>query len=262
MDPDEPDLYDLTGLEEQVETPSPSAPSPFFLDSFAPSSFLGCFLKPFARPAVEEVAPSDAEPEDVALEGSSEQPETGKAARRKRKMVKNKEKRQKRRKLTQDQLGTRLKGIARTRAAESQRWDAKDTFATESLPVNSGGWSGLRQRLEKIHPQIKELLDEHEMEVVEWNGRCVSCLAFSLMVVLRDASRDSHAIVDREGRVISVLAGTPRDPNWGSLMKELEEAIGQAQEKMTFSKKQKEHVRGVFPSVSVGSSFGGGSKVR
>lgn len=76
-----------------------------------------------------------------------------------------------------------------------------------------------------------------------------------------DISRDSYAIVDREGRVISVLAGKPRDGKWDSLMKELEEAIAKAREKMSFSKKQKKHVRGKFPSVSVGNSFGGGSKV-
>lgn len=87
-------------------------------------------------------------------------------------------------------------------------------------------------------------------------------LCLFLLLMLTAPSRDSYAVVDREGRVISVLAGTPRDPNWGALMKELGEAVGKAREEMTFSKKQKEHVRGTFPSVSVGTSFGGGSKVR
>lgn len=44
-------------------------------------------------------------------------------------------------------------------------------------------------------------------------------------------------------------------------MKELESKLTQARAKMTFSKKQKAHKRGPYPSVSVGNSFGGGSKV-
>lgn len=75
------------------------------------------------------------------------------------------------------------------------------------------------------------------------------------------AARDSYAVVDREGRIIAALAGRPRDENWDELMKELTEAIRQAHEKMTFSEKQTTHIRGEFTSVSVGNSFGGGSKV-
>ncbi|KAE9391872.1 hypothetical protein BT96DRAFT_1000930 [Gymnopus androsaceus JB14] len=96
---------------------------------------------------------------------------------------------------------------------------------------------------EKINPDIEQLLgDDYDMQVVEWNGK------------------DSYAIVDREGRIISALAGTPCDRNWGTLMKELEDAIANAREKMSFSNKQKEHIRGEYPSVSMGNSFGGGSK--
>lgn len=169
------DFSDLTDADlfeqEQAGAPSPSTPSSSLPFLFSASSLLGRLLLPFTNPREGEVALLEAEAEDAAPDASSEQPETGLAARRKRKMARNKEKRRIKRCLKQEELGTRLKGIARRRAAESQKLDARDTFATESLPVSSGGWSGLRQKLEKLHPEIKELLDEHEMEVVEWNGR-------------------------------------------------------------------------------------------
>lgn len=45
-------------------------------------------------------------------------------------------------------------------------------------------------------------------------------------------------------------------------MKELADKLGEARDKLSFSEKQQNHKRGDFPSVSIGTSFGGGSKVR
>ncbi|KAE9388176.1 hypothetical protein BT96DRAFT_836639, partial [Gymnopus androsaceus JB14] len=67
-------------------------------------------------------------------------------------------------------------------------------------------------------------------------------------------------IVDREDRVISVLAGNPSNPHWPAAMKELETKIMKSRANMSFSEKQKKNKRGPYPSVSVGNSFGGGSK--
>ncbi|KAJ3746951.1 hypothetical protein EV360DRAFT_57211, partial [Lentinula raphanica] len=63
-------------------------------------------------------------------------------------------------------------------------------------------------------------------------------------------------------RVISVLAGKPRDRNWDNLMKDLEEQVRSAREEMTFTEKQSKNKRAPCLLVSMGTSFGGGSLVR
>lgn len=79
----------------------------------------------------------------------------------------------------------------------------------------------------------------------------------------RTLSREPWAIVDKQGRIIAVLAGRPRGDDWTELTEELAGLLSKAGSKMTFSRKQRSggHKRGDFPSVSVGTSFGGGSKV-
>lgn len=74
-------------------------------------------------------------------------------------------------------------------------------------------------------------------------------------------SRDCYVVVDKAGRIIAVLAGKPRDDAWDAVMTKLTAQIKDARGGMTFSKKQEAHKRGKFPSVAVGTSFGGGSKV-
>lgn len=76
-----------------------------------------------------------------------------------------------------------------------------------------------------------------------------------------NCSRDCYVVVDKAGRIIAVLAGKPRDDNWDAVMTELTAQIKDARGSMTFSKKQEAHKRGKFPSVAVGTLFGGGSKV-
>ncbi|KAE9386950.1 hypothetical protein BT96DRAFT_1005588 [Gymnopus androsaceus JB14] len=234
------DLTDLDDNDEPFICTSPPSSSPW---KSCLSSFFAPIFRPFQTPpGVEE---SDTEAEDIPLCDSSEHPEKGKKARRKWKKMRNNEKRRQRRRLEQEALGTRLKSIARCRAAESHKLDARETFISEDLPVNSGGWSGLHQQFEKINPGIAELLgDEYNMQLVSWNGK------------------DSYAIVNREGRVIAVLAGMPRNGKWDSFMKELEEAIGKARENMSFSKKQKEQVQGDFPAIAASNHISLGNNPR
>ncbi|KAE9383773.1 hypothetical protein BT96DRAFT_1008798, partial [Gymnopus androsaceus JB14] len=130
LESDVSDLSDLADFGDEL--PAGTAPSSQASPLFTLSSLVGCILRPFQKPAI---APeSDTEAEDIPLNDSSPVPETGLEARRKRKKQKNREKRRQRRKLTQEALGTRLKEIARRRAAQSQVLDAGDSFATESLP--------------------------------------------------------------------------------------------------------------------------------
>ncbi|KAJ7196694.1 hypothetical protein GGX14DRAFT_375892, partial [Mycena pura] len=70
--------------------------------------------------------------------------------------------------------------------------------------------------------------------------------------------RESRPIVDRSGRVIALLGGSPRDPAWDDVEKEAQEAIVHAEAKIKFTAKQKTHRRGPSPAVTKGLSHGGG----
>ncbi|KAJ3968608.1 hypothetical protein EV361DRAFT_972719 [Lentinula raphanica] len=80
------------------------------------------------------------------------------------------------------------------------------------------------------------------------------------MQLVEWAGQESHALADKSGRVIGVLAGKPRDRKWDPLMKDLEEQVRSARKKMTFSQKQRNNRRASGPSVAMGTSFGGGSQ--
>lgn len=95
-------------------------------------------------------------------------------ARRLRKTLRKRAKRRDDREDVREALKTTLKQVAIRRAAQSKTLCVEEDFDTESLPVSSGGWSGLRQRFDQLQPQVEELLgDEHEMQLVNWNGEYV-----------------------------------------------------------------------------------------
>jgi len=73
--------------------------------------------------------------------------------------------------------------------------------------------------------------------------------------------RETRPIVDRSGRVIALLGGSPRDPSWDNVEKEAREAIQHAGAKIKFTAKQTTHRRGPSPAVSKGLSHGGGQTV-
>ncbi|KJA14108.1 hypothetical protein HYPSUDRAFT_150797, partial [Hypholoma sublateritium FD-334 SS-4] len=74
-------------------------------------------------------------------------------------------------------------------------------------------------------------------------------------------SRVTRAIVDKDGRVIAVLAGRPDDPNWTSVHRSAHSALQLARRRCRFPKKTRNHRRGSFPALSAGISFGGGQKL-
>ncbi|KAI9068209.1 hypothetical protein FKP32DRAFT_1562192, partial [Trametes sanguinea] len=68
-------------------------------------------------------------------------------------------------------------------------------------------------------------------------------------------------ILDKDGRVFAVLAGSPRDSNWGRVNEEIQEIFETAREAYGLTGKQVNHRRGDFPAVTSGISFGGGQQV-
>ncbi|KJA18009.1 hypothetical protein HYPSUDRAFT_145652, partial [Hypholoma sublateritium FD-334 SS-4] len=73
-------------------------------------------------------------------------------------------------------------------------------------------------------------------------------------------ARITQAIVDRDGRVIAVLAGHPNDVDWGTVQRTAHSAILSAKTRTRFMKKATRHRRGDYPAAAVGISFGGGQK--
>ncbi len=74
--------------------------------------------------------------------------------------------------------------------------------------------------------------------------------------------REAIPVADDEGRVITVLAGQPEDPDWESVHTSASDLLEQSRGKCTFSQKQWKHRRGCYSALSVGISFGGGQTVR
>ncbi|KAJ3748156.1 hypothetical protein EV360DRAFT_76339 [Lentinula raphanica] len=142
-------LSDLSDIESDglAEPEDSDLPLPSILHSFVPQE-----------------DSSDEEEDPSLVKGK------GKRARRYRKTLKNRKKRRLTREETQAQLLTGLKEIALRRASESQTLSPSASFQTEELPVNSGGWSGLRQEFERVYPLLQELLVDYEMKLVNWDG--------------------------------------------------------------------------------------------
>lgn len=74
--------------------------------------------------------------------------------------------------------------------------------------------------------------------------------------------RRPHVILDKEGLVVGVLAGQPRDPDWDRVHNEAFEALGSAASRIRCHPKEVTNRRGPFPTLAYGISFGGGQQVR
>jgi hypothetical protein len=68
-------------------------------------------------------------------------------------------------------------------------------------------------------------------------------------------------VIDREERIISMLAGKPRDPTWTNVESNATGALHEGGKQASFSQEQRMHRRGDYPALGVGVSFGGGRRV-
>ena len=75
------------------------------------------------------------------------------------------------------------------------------------------------------------------------------------------ARRSAVALLDKGGRVLALLAGSPRDSAWPSVAKQASDLLEEARQRCTFAKAQRFHRRGEFCVLARGVSFGGGQKV-
>lgn len=68
-------------------------------------------------------------------------------------------------------------------------------------------------------------------------------------------------IVDANDRIIAVLAGRPKGPEWDRAAEGAADAIREAGKATSFTDEQISHRRGAFPAVGAGISFGNGQTV-
>ncbi|KAJ3717152.1 hypothetical protein C8R42DRAFT_724780 [Lentinula raphanica] len=192
-------------------------------------------------------------PPDQSLPQSTEDftPPEGLSGQKRRRWLKTQRNHQKKRKkeqLSQIRLNSFLRDITKKRVQAVQPIQvAQDVSA---LPHTKKGWAGLKAKLAAACPELVDLLgDEYNMELVDWNGV------------------DAYNIVDGPGQIIVVLGGKPRDREgekphrtWTAMMIDLKTRLADAGKNMTFTSKQMRSMRGGHPSVSMGTSFGGGSQ--
>ncbi|TDL13644.1 hypothetical protein BD410DRAFT_846742 [Rickenella mellea] len=141
-----------------------------------------------------------------------------------------------------DPSHTNVKKIALKRVAESN--PLHTSLITDELRVASSGWVGLRRRKEirekRLYSLEEMLRPSSGFMLIEWDGLT------------------PRPIVDGKDRVVAVLVGRPRDPGWAALSNDVFTTISKARDRCTFSQDQADHRRGQFPTLSIGTSFGGG----
>ena len=60
---------------------------------------------------------------------------------------------------------------------------------------------------------------------------------------------------------MAILAGRPNDQSYLNDLGEVEKAMHSARERLKFPEGSTDHRRGLYPHLSTGISYGGGSKV-
>lgn len=113
-----------------------------------------------------------------------------------------------------------------------------------SIRVSSTAWTGVRckpeHKPEAREYSLPELLGDLSFDLVNWDGRT------------------PILFLDKEGRVIVVLAGRPR-MGWDAVVDGATEIIEEARPRCNFP--DEVHRRGNFAAIATGISFGGGQKV-
>src|ERR1700678_4695924 len=73
--------------------------------------------------------------------------------------------------------------------------------------------------------------------------------------------RECRPIVDADQIVVGLLGAIPVDEGWNEICKKAEEALEEADGKLSIQDKDLVHRRGAFPAYNLGLSHGGGQGV-
>ncbi|KAH7908377.1 hypothetical protein BJ138DRAFT_1115901 [Hygrophoropsis aurantiaca] len=118
-------------------------------------------------------------------------------------------------------------------------------FNAISLRAAKSAFVGARQRIREHHDRqwhLQELFDRG-FDLIPWDGKT------------------THAIVDSEERIVSILAGRPHDPTWDDVVADATSALHEAGLLADVPKNNRQHSRGDYPTIAVGVSYGNGQMV-
>jgi hypothetical protein len=130
----------------------------------------------------------------------------------------------------------------------------------EELPVASTGYIALRDEAKPIVIGLEALRSDPNMSIIDWDGMCV-LNQFYLSAFLKNYCSSATPIVDKEGRVIAVLAGSPSDPGWAELQRSAAFKLEECRKLCKFTGKLADNRQGDFPALAQGISFGGGQTI-
>ncbi|KAJ8469826.1 hypothetical protein ONZ45_g16758 [Pleurotus djamor] len=157
-----------------------------------------------------------------------------------RRKERQRENRRKGRMEKQRLLGTNTKEVARKRILQARLEQVSEDLSNSRHA--STGLFGLRPTASCTNKRVLAL-EEEGFRVVPW-----------------DDPSHSFAFVDSQGRMF-LGGGSPKDVSgWEEVNKEACAAINSAREACSFSEKQLDHQRGLFPVLASGVSYGNGRK--
>lgn len=108
--------------------------------------------------------------------------------------------------------------------------------------------------------QLRELVGPASnlgLTLQEWDGS-LSSFFFPSYFISNPAPRTPTPIINREGRLVAILAGHPEDNSWHQVSNEGAEALEEARRRCKIPAKAGRHRRGQFIALRCGVSHGGG----
>ncbi|KAG6851666.1 hypothetical protein C0991_007183 [Blastosporella zonata] len=135
---------------------------------------------------------------------------------------------------------------------------------TESLPATRGAYAA---RPAKETPDAQTEWDllrllESGASLIRWPGLSVSFFFFYPRQTLKKicVCSEPRPLIDNAGRVVAVLLGRPRDPQYLQAAKDVYESFAREGSAAQFSTKQTQHRRGKYPALHIGVVHQQGTK--
>ena len=132
----------------------------------------------------------------------------------------------------------------------------------EHSGVTSSGYTGLddglRPRREWKLEEVTGPGSQFNFKLVPWDGRHVFAWVCDLCLLIASHCSTPAPVIDKQRRVVTVLAGHPDDVKWPLLQASAAAALEDCRPRVRVPPKARRHRRGVFKTLSSGVSHGNG----
>lgn len=158
-------------------------------------------------------------------------------------------------------LGRKARSSHAKRAAQAAALPR--ALDASQLPIANGAYTGKNLTDAGAPCRTLEELVADGYTYFEWDGAYVNLTPLATAFPHRSTPPSTpFKIVDKDGRVIGLLAGRPADASWDDVASSAYSAMAEAAEACQFKPKHSDHRRGQFATLATGVSFGGGRTVR